>query len=73
MVTTSSVTYSVDFSSDENIKSAKVTLKDSENNIINNHTFINGEDEEFTFSGLTKKHFIQSNSRWSTIQKYQLL
>lgn len=54
MVTTSSVTYSVDFSSDENIKSAKVTLKDSENNIINNHTFINGEDEEFTFSGLTK-------------------
>lgn len=54
MVTTSSVTYSVDFSSDDNVKSAKVTLYDSENNIINNHTFINGEDEEFTFSGLTK-------------------
>lgn len=54
MVTTNSVTYSVDFSGDENIKSAKVTLYDSENNIINNHTFINGEDEEFTFSGLTK-------------------
>ena len=54
MVTTNSVTYSVDFSGDDNVKSAKVTLYDSENNIINNHTFINGEDEEFTFSGLTK-------------------
>ena len=54
MVTTNSVTYSVDFSGDDNVKSAKVTLKDSEDNIINNHTFINGKDEEFTFSGLTK-------------------
>lgn len=54
MVTTSSVTYSVDFSGDDNVKSAKVTLYDSKDKIINNHTFINGEDEEFTFSGLTK-------------------
>ena len=54
MVTTDSVTYSVDFSGDDNIKSAKVTLYEEDGTPKDYHTFINGEDEEFTFTGLTK-------------------
>lgn len=54
MVTTDSVTYSVDFSGDDNIKSAKVTLYEEDGTPKEYHTFINGEDEEFTFTGLTK-------------------
>lgn len=57
MVTTDSVTYSVDFSSDDNIKSAKVTLYEEDGSIKDYHTFINGEDEEFTFTGLTKNTY----------------
>lgn len=57
MVTTNSVTYSVDFSSDDNIKSAKVSLYDSSDKLdklINSHTFISEENESFEFTGLTK-------------------
>lgn len=54
MVTKNSVIYSVDFSSNDNVKSAKVSLYDSNNKLINHHTFINGEDESFEFNGLTK-------------------
>ena len=54
MVTKSSVTYSVDFSNDDNVKSAKVSLYDNDNKLINHHTFINGEDESFEFNGLIK-------------------
>lgn len=54
MVTKNSVTYSVDFSSDDNIKSAKVSLYNSEDKLINYHTFVNGENESFEFTGLTK-------------------
>lgn len=57
MVTTDSVTYSVDFSGDDNIKSAKVTLYEEDGSIKDYHTFINGEDEEFTFTGLTKNTY----------------
>lgn len=54
MVTTNSVAYSVDFSNDDNVKSARVTLYDSDDKLINYHTFINGEDASFEFSSLSK-------------------
>ena len=54
MITTNSATYSVDFSGDDNVKSTKLTIYDSKNNVVNQHTFVNGEETSFEFVGLDK-------------------
>ncbi len=54
MITTNSATYSVDFSNNDNVKSTKLTIYDSKNNVVNQHTFVNGEETSFEFVGLDK-------------------
>ena len=61
MVTTNSVSYSVDFSNDDNIKSATVSLYNEKNEIINSYTIDNGNDTSIEFSGL------ESNKTYSVI------
>ena len=61
MVTTNSVNYSVDFSNDDNIKSATVSLYNEKNEIINSYTIDNGNDTSIEFSGL------ESNKTYSVI------
>lgn len=61
MVTTNSVSYSVDFSNDDNIKSATVSLYNENNEIINSYTIDNGNDTSIEFSGL------ESNKTYSVI------
>lgn len=61
MVTTNSVSYSVDFSNDDNIKSATISLYNEKNEIINSYTIDNGNDTSIEFSGL------ESNKTYSVI------
>lgn len=61
MVTTNSVNYSVDFSNDDNIKSATVSLYNEKNEIINSYTIDNSNDTSIEFSGL------ESNKTYSVI------
>ena len=61
MVTTNSVSYSVDFSNDDNIKSATVSLYNEKNEIINSYTIDNGNDTSIEFSGL------ESNKTYSVM------
>lgn len=61
MVTTNSVNYSVDFSNDDNIKSATISLYNEKNEIINSYTIDNGNDTSIEFSGL------ESNKTYSVI------
>ena len=61
MVTTNSVNYSVDFSNDDNIKSATVSLYNEKNEIINSYTIDNGNDTSIEFSGL------ESNKTYSVM------
>lgn len=61
MVTTNSVSYSVDFSNDDNIKSATVSLYNENNEIINSYTIDNGNNTSIEFSGL------ESNKTYSII------
>lgn len=52
MITTDSMIYTLDLSSDENVKSARVSIYDNEDNLISSEVVNNGETNEVIFDGL---------------------